>query len=254
MAALAIAFVALNAAFTLIYLLGDAPIADARPGSFTDLFFFSVETTSTVGYGDMHPQTLFGHIVATVENFVGLVSLAMMTGVVFARFSRPRARVIFAKNPVICLHDGVPTLAIRIANSRNSFISEANAKFWMLGPTASAEGRRRVSFHPLKLTKNENPTFALTWTLFHPIDAESPLNGLSVDDIAASEMNFVLSITGLDETSAQMVRARTVYASGDLRPNHEFVDVFRVDDHGVRHVDYGRLHDIHPTAGRAVEG
>ena len=115
--------------------IGDAPIANARPGSFADLFFFSVETTSTVGYGDMHPQTMFGHLVATIENFVGLVLLAVMTGLVFARFSRPRARLIFARNPVITNHNGVPTLTFRVANARNSFISEATAKLWMLGPT-----------------------------------------------------------------------------------------------------------------------
>jgi len=250
--ALAVAFVAFNVLFALVYLLGDEPVANARPGSFADLFFFSVETTSTVGYGDMHPQTLFGHVVATVENFVGLVSMAMMTGVVFARFSRPRARIMFARNPVICLHEGLPTLAIRIANARNSFISEATAKIWSIGPTESEEGRRRVSFDPMKLRKSENPTFTLTWTLYHPIDVDSRLHGLSVNDLAASEMNFVLSISGLDETSAQMVRARIIYTAQDIRPNHEFVDVFSVDGEGVRHVDYARLHDVRPTREPAI--
>ena len=98
--ALAAAFVALNVVFALVYALGDEPVANARPGSLADLFFFSVETTSTVGYGDMHPQTMYGHVVATCENFIGLVMFAVMTGLVFARFSRPRARLIFAKNPV----------------------------------------------------------------------------------------------------------------------------------------------------------
>ena len=247
LAALAAGFVLLNAFFACLYMLGDAPIADARPGSFADLFFFSVETTSTVGYGDMHPQTIYGHIVATAENFIGIVSLAVMTGLVFARFSRPTARIIFAKNPVITFHEGAPTLAVRVANARNSFISEATAKMWMLGPTVSPEGRRRVSFNPMKLSKYENPTFALTWTLYHPIDSESPLYGMSVDDLLTSEMNFILSISGLDETSAQMVRARATYAAQDLRPNHEFVDVFHVDDEGERHLDYSRLHETRPV-------
>ena len=99
--ALAAAFVALNLAFALVYAVGADPIANARPGSLADLFFFSVETTSTVGYGDMHPQTLYGHVVATGENFVGLLLIAVMTGLMFARFSRPRARLIFARNPVV---------------------------------------------------------------------------------------------------------------------------------------------------------
>ena len=251
-ATLAVIFLLLNAFFACIYLLGGAPIANARPGSFLDVFFFSVETTSTVGYGDMHPQTMFGHAVATVENFVGLMSLAVMTGLVFARFSRPHARILFARNPVIFVLDGQPTLAIRIANGRNSFISEATAKLWMLGPIVSAEGRSRVAFRPMKLQRYENPTFTLTWTLFHPIDEESPLAGMSESAFAASQMNFVVTVVGLDETSAQVVRARNVYAAQDVRPNHEFVDVFSIDDKGVRHVDYSRLHEIRPTRSRVV--
>jgi inward rectifier potassium channel len=251
-AALAVIFLLLNTFFACIYLIGGAPIANARPGSFADVFFFSVETTSTVGYGDMYPQTMFGHIVATVENFVGLLSLAVMTGLVFSRFSRPHARILFARNPAIFLLDGQPTLAIRIANARNSFISEATAKLWIIGPTVSAEGRNRVAFRPMKLQRYENPTFTLTWTLFHPIDEESPLAGMSESDLMASQMNFVLTIAGLDETSAQVVRARTVYAAQDLRPNHEFVDVFSIDENGVRHVDYSRLHEIRASSRRVV--
>jgi inward rectifier potassium channel len=251
-AALAVIFLLLNAFFACVYLIGGAPIANARPGSFFDAFFFSVETTSTVGYGDMHPQTMFGHVVATVENFVGLMSLAVMTGLVFARFSRPHARILFARHPVIFVLDGQPTLAIRIANGRNSFISEATAKLWMLGPIVSAEGRSRVAFRPMKLQRYENPTFTLTWTLFHPIDEQSPLAGMSESDLAASPMNFVVTVVGLDETSAQVVRARKAYAAQDVRANHEFVDVFSIDDNGVRHVDYSRLHETRAIGAPVV--
>jgi inward rectifier potassium channel len=248
---LAAAFVALNVAFAVVYSFGDAPIANAQPGSFADLFFFSVETTSTVGYGDMHPQTIYGHVVATTEDFVGLVLLAVMTGLVFSRFSRPRARLIFARNPVIAIHEGVRTLVFRLANARFSFITEATAKLWMLGPTETPEGRRFVGFFPMKLSKSENPTLALSWTLFHPIDAESPIHGFSDDDLAASEVNFVLSISGLDETSAQMLHARQTFAAQDVRPGHEFVDIFSLDEAGTRHVDYSRVHDTRPVA-RAI--
>lgn len=247
-AALAAAFVTLNLFFAIVYSLGAAPIANARPGSFSDLFFFSVETTATVGYGDMYPQTLYGHLVATSENFVGLVLLAVMGGLVFSRFSRPRARLIFARNPVVTGHEGVQTLVFRIANERSSFITEATAKLWMLGPTLSAEGRRFISFRPMRLSKSENPMFALSWTLFHPIDPDSPIYGLPEEDFGASEINFVLSISGFDETSAQTVHARQTFAAQDLRFGHEFVDIFSLDDSGVRHVDYARVHET-----RAIE-
>src|SRR5271166_537221 len=225
---LAVLFVALNFAFALIYDLGDAPIANAREG-LPDLFFFSVETTSTVGYGDMHPRTDYGHIVATVENFIGLLALALMTGLVFARISRPRARLIFSRYPVVAAHNGVPTLMFRMANARSNFISEATAKTWMIGPTVSQEGRRLVGFQPMRLVKSENPTLALSWLLFHPIEADSPLFGMEQETLASSETNFVVSIVGFDETSGQTVHARDVFAAQDVRFGHEYEDIVWVD-------------------------
>ncbi len=145
------------------------------PGQFLDLFFFSVETISTTGYGDMYPQTLYGHVVATIEDFVGLVATAAMTGLVFARFARPRARLIFARNPVIFEHDGVATLAVRVVNARNSFISEATAKIWMLGPSLSRGGAALRRLPAVAIAEGRKPGVALSWTLFHPIDEASPL-------------------------------------------------------------------------------
>jgi inward rectifier potassium channel len=239
-ATLAVAFLALNIAFALIYDLGEAPIANARAG-LPDLFFFSVETTSTVGYGDMHPQTDYGHIVATIENFIGMLLLAMMTGLVFARISRPRARVIFARYPVVAAHNGVQTLMFRIANARSNFISEAVAKTWMIGPSVSQEGRRLVGFQTMRLLKSENPTFALSWVLFHPIEADSPLFGMDDETLNASEINFVVSIVGFDETSGQTVHARDVFAAQDVRFGHEFEDIIWSDDSGMRHIDYAKI-------------
>jgi inward rectifier potassium channel len=245
-ATLAVAFLALNLLFALIYDLGSAPIANAREG-LSDLFFFSVETTSTVGYGDMHPQTDYGHIVATIENFMGMLLLAMMTGLVFARISRPRARVIFARYPVVAAHNGVPTLMFRIANARSNFISEAIAKTWMIGPSESQEGRRLVGFQPMRLVKSENPTFALSWVLFHPIEADSPLFGVDEETLNASEINFVVSIVGFDETSGQTVHARDVFAAQDVRFGHEFDDIIWSDDSGIRHIDYAKINATHPA-------
>ncbi len=250
--ALAAAFVAVNMVFAFVYAVGDDPIANARPGNLPDLFFFSVETTSTVGYGDMHPQTMYGHIVATCENFIGLVMFAMMTGLVFARFSRPRAQLIFARNPVIADHDGTPTLIFRVVNARSAFISEASAKLWMLHATTSMEGRRFVGFQPLRLIKAENPTFVLSWTLFHPIDADSPLAGASVSELLGSETNFVVSIRGFDESAAQTVHARHTFTAQDLRPGHEFVDIHSIDENGMRHIDYAKIHDTRPVAPQPV--
>ncbi len=246
-ATLAGAFLFLNLVFAGIYSLGADPVANARPGSFIDLFFFSCETSLTVGYGDMHPKTLYGNSVATIEGFISVVLLAMMTGLVFTRFSRPRARLLFAKNPVVTTHNGESTLVFRLANARNNFITEASAKLWVLTSTVTPEGRTLVGFQPLRLTKSENPVFALSWTLFHKIDAESPLHQMGEDDFAASDMNFVMSINGLDETSAQAVHARETYSAQDIHFGHEFVDIHFIDDDGVRHVNYAGIHDTRPA-------
>jgi inward rectifier potassium channel len=244
---LAAVFILLNLLFATVYSLGEAPVANARPGSFSDLFFFSVETTSTVGYGDMHPQTIYGHLVATVENFVGMVSLAVMTGLVFARFSRPRARLIFAESPVITRHNGMLTMMFRMANARNNFITDASAKLWVIRGEKSTEGRSFTRFQPLRLERNENPVFALSWTLLHVIDEDSPLYGMTAADIEASDMNFVVTINGLDETSAQLVHARQPYPAQSVRMGHEFVDVVTVGEDGIRRIDYAKIHDTRPT-------
>ncbi len=126
-------FVVLNAVFAFFYWLGDQPIANVSPDLPLplSLFYFSIETLATVGYGDMHPQTNYGHLVATVEIFTGMCFLAVMTGLIFARFSRPRARFIFAKHPVVTMHQGQTTLMIRVANARNNTISQATARLWL---------------------------------------------------------------------------------------------------------------------------
>jgi inward rectifier potassium channel len=246
--ALAAMFCALNLLFASLLALGAQPIANARPGSFADLFFFSVETISTTGYGDMHPQSLYGHAVVTVEIFVSLVATAAVTGLIFARFSRPRARLIFARHPVVQTHDGAPTLMVRVVNARSSFISEATAKLWMLGPTVTAEGRRYVGFNPMRLLKAENPAFALSWTLFHPIDPSSPLFGKTPEEAVSQEIRIVVSISGLDDTSSQTVNARHTYAAEDLRWEHEFIDMFHRDELGRSHVNFSKVHDTKPYA------
>jgi len=241
--ALAALFVAINVFFALAFLAGDEPVANARVGSFADLFFFSVETFSTTGYGDMHPQTTYAHLVATSEIFVSLVATAGVTGLIFSRFSRPRARMIFARNPVVVAHDGIETLMVRVVNAQNSFITEATAKLWLLGPSRNAEGRKFRGFLSMRLLRAENPAFALSWTLFHPIDADSPLHRKSSGDDADDKINIVVSITGFDEISSQTVHARHVYDAKDLRWGHEFVDMLRRDENNLTHVDFSKIHD-----------
>ena len=170
----ALVFIAFNAVFALFYWIGDQPIANVPGGAYIDYLYFSIETLSTAGYGDMHPQTHYGHFIAAVELFTGIFSMSLMTGLIFARFSRPNARLLFADNPVISNHEGKPTLMVRFANERHNIISNATARLWLFKNIVSMEGGSFRRFYELPLMRNEHPALALSWTLYHVIDEAKP--------------------------------------------------------------------------------
>jgi inward rectifier potassium channel len=240
--------------FAAVYSLGEAPIANARPGHPLDLFFFSIETLGTVGYGDMHPQTTYGHAVATVEIFTGMIGIAVVTGLIFSRFSRPRARLVFSRHPVIGPHDGRPCLMLRIANQRHNTISGATAKLWVVLEEEIAEGARFRRFHELALERNENPVFVLSWTLFHVIDESSLLNGLDLSDLEGADAVFVVTFGGIDESANQRVNARQTFSYRDVRWNHLFVDVLRSTEEGMPLIDYTKFHETKPVEPAPVSG
>src|ERR1700728_4497454 len=176
-------FIVFNAAFAVLYWIGNQPISSVPDGSYIDYLYFSIETLSTAGYGDMHPQTHYGHFIAAVELFTGIFSMSVMTGLIFTRFSRPNARLLFADNPVIFTHDGKLTLMLRLANERHNIISNATAKLWLFKNMVSMEGERLRRFYELPLTQNQNPGLAISWTLYHVIDENSPLYDANADDL-----------------------------------------------------------------------
>jgi inward rectifier potassium channel len=247
-ASAALIFIALNAVFAFLYWLGDDPIANVAPNLPLplSLFYFSIETLATVGYGDMHPQTNYGHLIATVEIFTGMSFLAVMTGLIFARFSRPRARFVFADHPVVGMHQGCPTLMIRIANARNNTISQATARLWLLRMEQTIEGLAIRRYYELKLDRQEHPIFALSWTLFHAIDETSPLHGVTNDELAASDTALVLNVTGIDDNSAQRLNARKLYGRDDILWNYRYSDIASISAAGRLVIDYSKFHDVTP--------
>jgi inward rectifier potassium channel len=247
-ASAAVVFIVLNSAFALLYAFGHEPVANAAPGRFLDLMYFSIETLATVGYGDMHPQSDYGHVVATVEIFTGMSFLAVMTGLVFSRFSRPRARFMFAQYPIVASHEGRPTLMIRVANARHNIISGAVARLWLIRGERTAEGQFFRRYYELDLLRNENPVFALSWTIFHVIDEDSPLHGANRDDLAQAEALLVLNISGLDDSSAQQLNARYNYAQEHIRWGHRYVDIASNAEDGTLLLDYSKFHDVTPEA------
>jgi inward rectifier potassium channel len=242
----ALIFIVLNTVFGFLYWLGDQPIAnvaDNLPLPLS-LFYFSIETLATVGYGDMHPQTNYGHLIATVEIFTGMSFLAVMTGLIFSRFSRPRARFVFAEHPVVGLHQGRPTLMIRVANARNNTISQATARLWLFLLEKTSEGSQLRRYYELDLERQEHPMFTLSWTVFHVIDESSPLFGMADSDLAASDAALALNVSGVDDSSAQHLYARKLYAQQDIRWRYRYRDITSISPQGRLVIDYTKFHDV----------
>ncbi|WP_456706160.1 ion channel [Bradyrhizobium sp. USDA 4452] len=239
----AMVFISFNAVFALLYWLGDHPIANVPDGQYVDYLYFSIETLSTAGYGDMHPQTHYGHFIATIELFTGIFSMSLMTGLIFARFSRPSARLLFADNPVISDHEGQLTLMIRMANERHNIIANATARLWLFKNGVSKEGMPYRRFYELPLLRSESPALALSWTLFHVIDQDSPLYGLDAAGLEAVNAGLGLIVSGYDDVAAQNVHARKSYEHVDIRFGHRYAEILQATDDGRLRIDYSRFHE-----------
>jgi inward rectifier potassium channel len=239
----ALVFIAFNAFFAVLYWIGDDPISNVPHKAYIDYLYFSIETLSTAGYGDMHPQTHYGHFIAGIELFTGIFSMSLMTGLIFARFSRPSARLLFANTPVITEHEGMPTLMVRLANERTNVIGNATARLWLFKDEVTAEGHEVRRFYELPLMRYENPALALSWTLYHVIDEESPLYGQTAEDLGAADVSLVIVVSGYDVVAAQTVHARKPYEHSDIRFGHRYVDVLGTTEDGRVRIDYGRFHD-----------
>ena len=240
-------YLMVNLAFAGLYYVDLEGIGRARPGYFSDAFFFSVETLATIGYGVMYPKSFYANAVMTLEALFGMMSVAVFAGIVFARFSRPTARVLFSGVAVIGPYEGVPTLAFRAANRRRNQILEAEVNAAMVQNETTAEGNVMRRFHDLKLARGRNPVFALTWTVLHPIDEASPLFGRSPHELAEAQIEIVVTLTGIDETFVQPIHARHSFVAEDLRWNMRFVDILGWTDDGRRAVDFRRFDDVMPA-------
>jgi len=205
-----------------------------------------VETLATVGYGDMHPQTVYGHTVAMIEIFVGLMSLAVITGLMFARFSRPRARFLFSKNLVVRPIDGQRTLVLRAANLRLNVVQDASARLYMTRNEVTQEGFRIRRVIDLSLLRSTQPMFNLGWTIMHRLDESSPLYLETPDSMRQSEARLVLNMSGTDESTGQTLTTRTEYSDQDIRWNATFRDILVEDEQGVLHIDYAKFDDVEP--------
>ncbi len=247
-------YVLANVIFAALYFLQPGAIANARSGSMLDAFFFSVQTFATIGYGVMSPATLYANIVVTVEALVGIMLVALTTGMMFSRVSRPTARVLFSRVVVIAPHDGVQTLMVRMGNERRNQILQAEVGFTLVRNERTREGHYMRRFYDLKLARSRTPIFAMSFLAMHPIDETSPLFGCTRESLERQEAELLVTVTGLDETSSQTVHARVSYLPADVLIGHRYVDVFGVTEDGRRAIDYRRFHDAEKWEEPVVEG
>ena len=246
-------YLLVNAVFATLFWLVPGSVANTRPYSFSDAFFFSIETLATVGYGDMHPATLYGHIIASTEIVCGLAFTAILTGLTFVRFSRPQAKFVFAPHPVVAVHSGKPTLMLRIGNGRAGALMNAAAKLNVMLSVTNAEGKRFRRAQELRLERAHIPVFPLSWTLMHVIDERSPLYAYDAAQAIGAEAKLFVTLEARDPTIATLVHDVRSYAAEDIHFGMRYADDVFVDEDGTTVVDLTRIGGLEPDVGEHWE-
>ena len=240
-------YVALNLLFAALYMIDDGCVAGMRSGSFFDAFFFSVQTVATVGYGNMSPANLYGDILTTIEIMTGIFLVAVMAGLIFVRFSRPSAHIVFSKSIVIAPLNGKPTLMLRIGNLHQRSMVEAEFRIMFNRDEQLVEGGDFRYFYSLKLQFDRMPSFPAALTLRHVIDEDSPLYGATPESLEQSRVLLIASVVGIDPVIPAAVQTQQDYSWSDVRFGERFVEIYTDHGDGRLTVDYGRLHDTEPV-------
>lgn len=237
----------INFLFALLYLAQPGAVQNMPDGDFLSALFFSIETLATVGYGEMAPASVYGHIVSAIEILSGMALLAILTGLLFVRFSRPRAKILFADEAVITPHNGVDTLMIRIANGRMNTLTNARAQVGILLSETSAEGLTFRGVHQLPLLRGHLPVFPLTWTLMHPIDEASPLHGLGEEALRAGDARLFLTVQASDGAIAAEVQDLRDYSAEEILFGMRYADIISRDAAGRTVGNVAALSSVQPN-------
>jgi inward rectifier potassium channel len=244
---LASSYVVINLLFGAFYFARPNCIANLEPASFPHAFFFSVETLATVGYGHNYPATVYGHIIVTIEIFLGMIWIAVITGLIFVRFARPTARIVFSNCLLIAPHDGRLSLMFRVANLRHTSMAEAEFRIIYSRDERVLEGEDIRRFYYLKVYPDRMISFPAALTIRHTIDEQSPLYGVTPERLEKEDAFFVASTLSLELVMAASVQSQQDYAVEDIRFGERFVDVYTQREGGLLTVDYGRLHETEPV-------
>jgi inward rectifier potassium channel len=248
--AIVVVYLGLNAIFALAY-LEFGGVTNARARSFWDAFCFSVQTMGTIGYGSMYPSSVAANVVMITESVASLIMTALATGLIFAKFSRSTARVVFSKHAVIGPMDGVPTLMLRVGNERGNSILEASIRVVFTRTERLKEGSVFYRLIDLKLTRERSPAMARSWTVLHVIDETSPLFEATPASMKTDEVELMVTLVGTDDTSLQPVHARATYLDSQIVWGARHADVLSEDEAGNLVLDVRKFNDIvltKPTA------
>lgn len=244
---IAAGYMGINVIFAILYMLGGNVIENARPNHLSDVFFFSVQTFATIGYGRMAPLGVYANILVTIEAFMGFAFYAMTTGLVFSKFSRPTARIMFSNVAVVAPYHGVPHLMLRMANERRNRIVDARAQLVLWQDEEPGEITRPRRYIDLPLVRSQVPLMQLAWMVMHKIDEKSPLFGMSVEKLEAMNSEMIVSLTGLDESLGQNIHTRFSYLPDEILFNQVFEDVvLRREDRKIE-VHYNKFHSVKPV-------
>jgi len=228
------------------FLCGPGALAGSRALTvgerFQESFFFSVQTLATIGYGGLSPSGFAANALVTIQALMGGLGLALATGLVFARFSRPSAEIVFSNKAVIAPYKGITAFEFRIVNVRSNQLVEVSATV-VLSRAEDLHGSKTPKFHDLRLERSSVKLFPLHWVVVHPIDESSPLFGVDEDQLAKSDAEFLVLISGIDETSSQSVHVRSSYKHDEVAWGVKFSDMFTPGAGGMK-VDLRKLHDI----------
>lgn len=241
---LTLAYIVGNAIFGAGYLACGDCIGATDPTSFLQAFSFSVQTMSSVGYGAMAPRTPMAFVLSDIEAFVGMLGMAIATGLLFSRFSKPSAKVTFSDRALVVTRDGERYLSFRLANERGNRIVEARIQVVLLFDEVSAEGQHLRRLVDLTLERSQNPVFAMTWTVLHRIDERSPFRHVSPENIQDRMVSLLVSLTGTDDTFNQSVTAQHFYVPADVRWGARFGDMLGTGESGRMVVHLDRIHDV----------
>ncbi len=248
-------YVAINTVFAFAFLLLGTDALQSSTGSFAGqpfyrAFFFSVDTFATIGYGNIIPVGVVANTLVTIEALLNIVGVALATGVIFARFSRPSTRIIYSRNAIVAPYRDKMALEFRIANARSSQLIDVQIQA-ILTKIEQVGGSAVRKFYELTLERNRVVFFPLSWTVVHPIDAASPMWGLTHTDLVNGDAELLVLLIGTDETVSQTVHSRSSYQADEIVWGAKFANMFmRTEAEGIIGMNLSRIHDIEPVIPR----